>query len=154
MGKKWIVVAVGCAALLVFIALYFVHPLAPLLLLASLLVQFPFIYLSLKAGFGKSYRQRAQKRYEEFLKTGDAAAWFLAEQREAAAKEVRHWSRAGRSLLAFNLARAAFAAGQTEEMLAALGRVEPAALPPEERRQYGLFMEKIVSPEKGAPGGA
>lgn len=111
-------VPVGIVAAVLAVVLYFFHPLAPLVLLASLLVQAPIIAIVSRVNMTRGYEDRAYERLVQYKKDGDAAAFLAAEEREAGGAGFAYWSPRAKNLSRLNRAG----------LLADLGRPADAAL--------------------------
>lgn len=124
-------------------ALYFVHPVAPLLLLFSLLVQLPIIAALVSSSFTGSYRQRAEERLRRYGADGDAAAWLAEEQAEAKGVGFAYWSSAGRALNTIARAEALCALGRRDEAAALLDAVEAARVDKRDAERYGALRRQL-----------
>lgn len=93
---RWVLVAVLVLAVFAAI-LYFFHPMAPVFLLLSMVIQLPIIYFVMRYTSSNSYADRVWERKKQFEKDGDAAAWLKQEQREADAPGFQYWSKKGRN---------------------------------------------------------
>ena len=124
MGKTW---KYWLPALLVFAALGFVlyrlHPYAPLLLLASLLIQAPIVYLLTRNAYNSGYDQRSRARQEQFDQDGDAEAWLAGEEQESKSLTYRFLSSAAKaknSLVRADLLLRLGRRAEAEELLVSL----------------------------------
>ncbi len=131
-------------------ALYFVHPMAPLLLLASLVVQLPIIAGLTRAGLASGYRERAAARRRRYDEDGDAGAWLAGEEAEAAAPGYRFWSSAARAQCALSRAEAMAALGRGNEAAALLAELPEDRLPETERARFEAVVETIRAGDEGA----
>lgn len=97
-AKKNLIVTVFIVVLLLLsVLLYLLHPLAPLFLLASVLVQLPLIWIVSRMTFTKSYQQRWEDRQKAFLKDQNAEEWLQQEEKEAKSTGFQYWSGKGKS---------------------------------------------------------
>ncbi len=123
---------------------YWLHPLAPLLLVGSLLIQAPIALGMARRGGGKSYAQRAAARRVQWLQNQDAAAWLAAEEKEAAGRGFLVWSRGARALNHLARAEALCALGRKYDAAELLAALEPDALPPALRLRYADAAEAVA----------
>lgn len=139
------ILAIGAVVLLAAgVALYFVHPLAPVLLLFSVVVQGMVAFGVMRAGFNGSYRQRAEERRRQFLKNGDAEKWLAGEEAEAAAAGYRYWSPAGKSLSALNRAEILLLLGRAEDAAGALAQALPDKLEKPDKKRAALLEARLL----------
>lgn len=140
--RKYVIGAVVLLAVLAAL-LYLVHPLGPLFLLLSVLVQAPIIFGISRHNFKTSYIQRSEQRRAEYEKEGDGEAWLAAEEAEARSVGYKYWSRAGRSLNALNRADALCAVGREADGRAALEQAEYMRLEAPDRKRYDALAERL-----------
>lgn len=145
MKKVLIIGIVFLGLAVVAAALYQLHPLAPVMLGISLLVQAPLIVLIGQAALKGSYAQRAASRRAAFAASKDAKAWLEEETRESQSPGYRYWSPTGKALAALNRAEAAYAAGQTDLSLPLLAGVAVHKLPPQEQARYHKMLENLTN---------
>lgn len=128
-GKKkrlwpYIAAIAGGLCLLSLVLLWF-HPLAPLLLWASVLLQAPIIYLISRTNYDAAYRERQHQRREAYEKDGDAAAFLAQEEHEATSFGYRLLTAKSRSDNRLNCAELLLALNrppaEAEALLQALG---------------------------------
>lgn len=136
MKKVLLGISAGLALLGLGVGLYFIHPLAPVLLVLSVGIQIPIILRLMHARSTGSYRQRADARRRRYAQDADAERWLAAEEQEAAGPGVRFWSPAGRMLSLLNRAEALCALRRRAEAAILLGQVEPDALDEADRPRY------------------
>lgn len=132
-------VVIGLVFVGLCIVLYFIHPLAPLLLLASVLIQGPIVYAITLAKMNGSYQERAYQRQTQYEKDKDAAAWLKQEQQEAASVGFKYWSSRSRCLNALNQAQPLTALGRLEEARVYMDQVEPGKLDKSDRDRFSAL---------------
>ncbi len=88
----------GIVFVVLAVVLYFFHPLAPLFLLASLLIQIPIVLVVSRVNMNKGYEDRSFERRLQYQQDGDAAAFFAAEEREAGGAGFAYWSPRAKAL--------------------------------------------------------
>lgn len=144
--RKWLILLIVVLVLLAAcFGLWFVHPFAPLVLLASLLIQLPIVFGIITVTFGSAYRDRAWERRQQYLKDGDAEAWLQGEETEAKAVQQRYWSRGGKTLASLNRAEAMFAAGQGERAAALLAAADPKFLSGDDRKRLLTLLNQLTN---------
>lgn len=125
------------------VGLYFVHPLAPLALLLSLLIQLPIIFLLAKSSLNSSYRDRAYQRRQLYLKDGDAEALWEGERKEAASVGYRYWSRGTKTLCQLNQAEALVALDRHDEAAEHLALAEEEKLDSHSRERFDAVVQAL-----------
>ncbi|NLW79668.1 MAG: hypothetical protein GXY32_09710 [Ruminococcaceae bacterium] len=134
-------------ALVIFLAiealLYLVHPLVPVLVLGSVLIQAPIIWGIFRRNFNMGYRQRAAQRRERYKESGDAEAWLAGEQRETRMPGYKYWSRGGKALVALNCADALLAMGRRDAAGAQLAEVDRPRLEPDDQQRFDEMILNI-----------
>ncbi|MGD9559741.1 MAG: hypothetical protein AB7V55_03940 [Oscillospiraceae bacterium] len=131
---RWLLAAAGLLVLAGL--LWLLHPLAPVLLLGSLLIQLPLIWGVARRQFAVGYRRRAAQRRAAWRAGGPAAAFLQAEQQEADAPAFRHWSRGAKALSALCRAEALWALGRGHEAAALLAGLQREKLEADEQQRY------------------
>lgn len=130
-------------------ALYWVHPLAPLFLLLSVLIQLPIILLITRASFTSSYNDRVWARKEQYEKDGDAAAWLAQEQAEAKGVGFRYWSSKGRMRNMLLRAKLLTELGQKDQAALLLAEIIPGKLSAEDQAGYAGLVASGETGENG-----
>ncbi len=127
--------------------LYFIHPMAPLFLVASLLIQAPLVWVLSRASLGSSYRERAAARRQQYEKDGNAEAWVAGEEKEAASIGYKYWSKAGKSMCELNRADGLVHLGRKGDAGQALAQVAPQKLAAQDRVRYEELSQKLEQME-------
>lgn len=78
------------------ILLFCFHPLAPLLLVLSVLIQAPLVWYYIRSAYAKSSKDKEKTRKCQFEQDGDAEAWLALEEQDAKSVTFRYWPRASR----------------------------------------------------------
>lgn len=141
------IIAFGILFVVLAVILYFVNPLAPLLLVLSLVVQVPLIVIITRTSMAGSYADRAHARRQAFEKDGNAAAWLAGEENEAHSIAFRYLSKTGKMRNALNRAQPLCLLGRTEEAARLLEEVNPARLVRQEVERYEAIQQCIQQAE-------
>lgn len=143
--KRPVVRAIVALAIFLLVEglLYLVHPLVPVLLLGSLLIQAPIIWGFFRRNFNMGYRQRAAQRRERYKECGDAEAWLAGEERETRMPGYRYWSRGGKALVALNCAEALLALGRRDDAGARLAEVDRPRLEPDDQQRFDEMVLEV-----------
>ncbi len=123
------------------VLLSFLSPWAPVLLLASLVLQVPIVYLIAKLGYDSAYAERLHQRTLLFEKEGNAELFLNKENAEAAGFGYRLLSRKNKTL---NLLTRAELLSQLERDVEAeplLAELEKATLGKEELVRFERIKE-------------
>lgn len=140
--KKYVLVIVGFYAVL-GVVLYFLHPLGPLFLLLSLLIQAPLVFVISRVNYNSAYLERAAQRREEYAQTGDARVWLEGEEKEARSIGFKYWSSKGRALNTLNRAAALAALGENQQCAALLVSIETAKLSKQAALEYQRLQQQL-----------
>lgn len=129
------------------VALFFFHPLAPLLLLLSILVQAGVLWLVLRNTQNTAYGARLDARRAQFDEDGDAETWLAQENAEASSLFRIFWS--GYTRRQNTLARADLLhlTGREDEAQAVLAQVDGKALTATDRKHYAVL--NALTPTEG-----
>ena len=148
-GPLWYLLPFAIGFFALGVGLFFVNPLAPLLLLASLAIQLPIVVSITRVNLGAGYRDRAFERRRSCREGGDAAEWLAAEEREAAGLGYKYWSRATRDLSLLNRAEPLALLGRGHEAAELLAELEEKRLDGYNRGRFdeivALIREKPAS---------
>lgn len=125
-----------CVFTALAIGMAFLNPVALLLVLLSMVIQAPIIWIMAQGSYTGRYLERAEARREQFELDGDAAKWLAAEEEEANSKGYRYWSKSGRIHSMLNRARALRALERDAEARALLSEIDPAMLGTRELERY------------------
>ena len=153
--KYWVIGVVALTA--ACIGLYFVHPYAPLVLLLSLLIQAPLVWVITHGRLNRGYQERAEQRRKDYEMDGDAEKWLRGEEAEANSVGYRYWSPNSRMKSVLNRAEPLLALGRGREAAQLLAEVEPARLDGPSVARYEELMCVLrsgcpASPQKPALG--
>ncbi len=135
-------VPTGITLLLLAVVLFFINPWAPLLLLASLLIQAPLIWLLVVSSYSNSYKDRTRERITAFEKDKDAQKWLAEEEKELKSIGRRYWSKGGENLSLLNRAQVYAALGNWEQAEALLAGVEEKRLSSMDLPRYKKLLEE------------
>lgn len=149
MLKKWwpYLLVITATLLLSGWLLYLIHPVGPLLLLGTLVIQAPLIWLFVRRAPGYGYPKRTAARRQQYRQDGDAEAWLAAEKEDYRTAKTGGWPPARWALLCLNCADAAKEAGQTRQAAEYLRQVDSAKLPPEAKPRYAELAAALVKAE-------
>ena len=148
--KAWLpVLGAAMALALLGLLLWRVHPLAPWLLLLTLAIQLPIIWLVGRKRLNGGYRQRAAGRRIAWLQTCDAEAWLAAEENEKGSTGWGYWSKGARALNALARAEALLALGRRDDAAAALAEAEGYTIDKADMPRYEDLLAQMLA---GAPG--
>ncbi len=134
MRARFFLIAVG-VLVAICVGLWFLHPIAPLLIVLSLAVQLPVAYALMRKRLTSGYLKRTEGYRKELLQSGDANAWLCAEQGETLAKEYSLWHKKLRLLNLLNRAEALAMLGQKDEVRRLLQEIAGASLPKTQAEQ-------------------
>ncbi len=124
------------------VGLYFVNPYAPLLLLASLIVQAPVVYLIARLSYAGGYSDRLHARREAYEKDGDAQSWLAQEQKEAESFGFALLSAKTRAQNTLLRAELLGEIGNNNESSLLLNDIELCRLGNKEKERYYVIVEK------------
>lgn len=127
-----VLVAVG-------VVLFFINPLAPLLLLLSVAIQAGILWLVLRNAQNTAYDARLDARRAQFAEDGDADAWLRQEDAEAASLARVFWSRYTKRQNALARAELLHLAGREDEARAVLAEVDEKAVTARDRENYTVL---------------
>lgn len=133
------------------VVLFFINPLGPLLLLASLVVQLPIIYIISRTAFSSGYADRSYNRRQQFLEDGNAAHWLEAEQKEERSVGFSFWSAASKTDNNLNQAEAMIALGLWRDAAGKLAAVDEKKLGKTRRQRYDELAESLAAADKDSP---
>lgn len=128
---------------LLAVVLFFVHPLAPLVLLLSVLIQLPIVYIISQVNMNKGYEDRAFARKTQHEKDKDAAAWLQEEEKEAAGAGFKYWSKRAKSLSALNRAQLLLEMEMPRQAAALLAQVQENKIDKINRQRFLQMVEKL-----------
>ena len=135
-------VPVGIVVAVIMVLLYFLHPLGPVVLLISLAIQVPIIWVVTRTSMTKGYEDRAYERRQQFQIDGDAQAFLEMEEQEAGGAGFTYWSRRAKSLSALNRAELLTELDRQDEAAVLLADVDTKAIDRENRRRFDEAVEK------------
>ena len=139
-------VPVGIVVAVLAVILYFVHPLAPLVLLASLLVQVPIIVIVTRVNMTHGYEDRAYERSVQYKKDGDAAACLAAEEREASSAGFEYWSPRAKNLSRLNRAGLLADLDRPAEAALLLADIDTKAIDKTNRQRFDEITARMREP--------
>ena len=129
--------------LVLAVLLYWVNPLAPLLLLLSIIIQAPLIYLIARYTYSGGYRDRVLARREKNKEDGDDAGWLEKEEQEAASFGYRLLPAKDKAENILLRAGLLLNLGRRDEAAQTLLELELPRLSSEHLSQYKTFKIKI-----------
>ena len=135
-------VPTGIVLLGLGVILYFLHPLAPLLLVASILIQAPVVWLLVASSYRNSYKDRTRERIKDFEKDNDAQKWLKQEEMELKSIGRKYWSKSGESLSALNRAQIYAVLGNWQQASELLGVVQEKRLSSLDTPRYKKLVEE------------
>lgn len=118
------------------IGLYFVNPYAPLLLLASLILQAPVVYFIARFSYGGGYQDRLHARQVAYEEDGDAQGWLDKERKEAESFGYRLLSAKARAQNALLRAELQMKTDERDGVAELLDEIELGKLNPEDKKRY------------------
>lgn len=127
------------------VVLYFFHPIAPLLLWASILIQAPIIYLISRVNFDSAYRDRLYERRQRYQKeesTAEAETILEQEEREARSFGYHLLSRWSRQQNALFRAELMLALDRTDDAALLLDTLNAEKLKPADLERYNTIKEQ------------
>lgn len=141
--KKKIIIASIFVFVGTEIALYFLHPVVPLLVLLSLAIQFPIIWGLFKAKTGTSYAQRWQERKYQFQQDNDVEKWLLQEQLETKNIGYEYWSAKSKSLCFLQQAELWLLLNKPVEARECLAKVIPGKLNAKDKQRAQTAVKQL-----------
>lgn len=140
---------IGLLVVLVLLAvgLYFIHPYAPLLLLLSLIIQAPTIFLIMYHSINESYRKRKKQRREQYDEDGDVVKYLEQEAAEVNVPGFRLLSAKEQTLNKLVRAELMVRLEEYEGAKTLLEEVEPQRLTEAEKETFRSCWEHVAQKE-------
>lgn len=135
------------------ILLFILQPLAPLLLLLSVIIQAPLIYYYIHSAYKRTFQQNEATRRAQFEADGDAALWLAVEEREARSTTFRYWPRSSRDGNTLTRVELLLELGRGEEAQALLESLEQRKLSVPNLTKFFDLQRKIEAAGQGPAAG-
>lgn len=124
------------------VILYFFHPLAPLLLLASIIIQAPIIFFISKVSIDSGYRDRLYERKQQYKIDGDTEAFLDKEEKEAQSVFFKILNKSSRRQNLLTRAELLHTLSRGEEGRTLLAEIDPGKLSPLDLDRYNAVNQE------------
>lgn len=118
------------------VVLYFIHPFAPVLLAASILIQLPLVWILTSSSYNSAYRERSEQNRQKYMKSRDAGHWLEQEDKEASSFGYRFLNQAAKQQNAIIRAELLLQLGRRDEAQTLINSIGNAKINPKLASRY------------------
>lgn len=137
----------GAGFVVLGVILFFLNPYAPLILVASILIQAPIVWFLVTSSYRNSYRERSEQRKLRFEKDSDANKWLEEEEKESRSIGRKYWSKSGNALSILNRTEALLFLERNETAKELWATLEINNVGKQDKKRFETIAKKIENIE-------